>query len=215
MSTRTVARLAPLSGALFAVLLVAGAITMGNFDYLPSGSSLVTFYMAHVSQVTIGSYLGLLGGIFLVVFTGVVVHRMRRELPNSVLPDIALAGGAAAGTLAVAAYAVLVVGAGRAETADGISTATAIAVYDVYGSIVGSAMPFMLAAFVGAAGLASLAGSTLPRWLGIVSLVLAVALASPISYIAVAVVMVWAPVVGLLLVASPRPTAAFSMEPAA
>ncbi len=194
MNTRTLARLAPLSGALFAVLLVAGAITMGNFDYLPSGDSLVAFCMAHVSQVTTGSYLALLGSIF--------------------LPDIALAGGAAAGTLAVAAFAVLLVGAGRAETAGGISTSTAIVVYDVYGSIVGTAMPFVLAAFVGAAGLAGLAGSTMPRWLGIASVLLAIALASPVSYMAVAAVMVWAPVVGLLMVASPRPSAAWRMEPA-
>ena len=204
MSRSTLTRVAPLSGVAFAALLIAGVIVIGNYDFLPSAADLVSFFSANSGSVTTGAYLALLGAAFLAVFAGSVAGRIRAA-DGGFLADVVLAGGAASAATIGVGWAVMPIAAERATSAGGLDPATAVSLFDVYSSMAGSVLPMLSGALVAAAGLAALSTRVLPGWLGIVSLLLALALVSPVGYLAVAGLALWVPVVGIALYIAPEP----------
>jgi hypothetical protein len=192
MKNSRLERLAPLTGALTAVLILAGAVTGVSLDYLPSADRAVEIYSDNPIRVVIDGYLGLLSAVTLIWFSGSVYSALReREGGTGRLSMVAFGGGVASAMAIGGAYTVKVAAATRAGAAGGLSPIAAVTSYDLYGAILGNLAAFTFAAFIGATAIISLRTAMFPRWSGWASAVLALGLLSPFGYLFVAFAMVW------------------------
>lgn len=200
MATESLTRYAPLTGVAFAVLMVAGALTIGDFSYVPPAEEVLTFFEEDGTRIYLGSYIGLLGMLALLWFAGSVRDFMAADRPDSRRLSTVAFGGAVAGAAQfMIGYVAIIAGAARVDDAGGITEGAATALFDLWGSLGGVGAPIALAALVGAVGLFTLRTGAFPRWLGWASLALAVGLASPVSYVFIAVVLIWAVLVAILI----------------
>lgn len=206
MATERLARYAPLTGVGFALLVAVGAVVVGEYSYIPPADELKSFFEDDTTRIYVGSYLGLLGMLALIWFAGSVRDYLASARPDARrLAVVAFGGAMAAAAQFMVGYVALISGGARADDAGGITDGAATVLYDLYGTLGGVGAPMALAAFVGATGIATLRTKAFPAWLGWASLVLAVGLASPVSYIFVAVVLVWAVIVAIAIFrAQPR-----------
>ncbi len=193
-------RLAPLTGVVFVFLMVAGALLVNNYTYLPPPSDLAEFFGDNATRLQIAAYLGAPAGAFLIWFAGSVRQSLRPfEGGNGRLSAVAFGGGAAAGVLVAASFSILGVAAARGGSSSGISAEAAGVLYDVYGSLGGQALPVTLAVLIGAGAVVSFRTGAWPRWLAWVSALLAVGSLSPVAYIFVGIDLLWVVVVSILL----------------
>jgi hypothetical protein len=163
------------------------------------------FYVDDSGRHIVGELIGGWAVFVFFWFVGAVRNRLRvRETPEGGLPALAFGGGIAGGTLVLVANAVTMAGAFRADDDGQVEPAVAAALNDVSSIIVGIAAPVALALFVAATGVVSIAMGVLPRWLGWVSLVLALGFLVPfVSYLFWLPFAVWVLVVSVLLYLRP------------
>lgn len=190
--TITLERLAPLTGAVFAVLAVLAAVLVNNYSYLPPEREIQTFFIDNSTTVQVAGYLGALSAAFLIWFAGRVRSGLRPiEGGTGRLSAVAFGGGAVAGGLIAVAFAILIAGAARGGAEAGINGATAAAIYDIYGSIVGLAVPMTFGVFIGATTLVAIREKMWPAWLAWASAIIAVGSLSPLSYVFVGFDVLW------------------------
>lgn len=193
-------RVAPLSGVVFAGLLVIAAVSLNNYGYLPSSESLREFFADGAGRIETAGYLGTVSGVFLIWFAGSVFASLRSaEGGNRRLSAVALGGGAVGGGLVSVAFTIIAVSGARGGASGGISSEMATLGYDLYGGIMGGALGMALAAFIGAAAVIAFRTRVWPRWLAWVSAIAALGSISPVAYIFVAVDLVWIVIVSVLL----------------
>ncbi len=200
MATEGLARYAPLTGIGFAVLTALGAVIIGEYSYVPPTDELKTFFEEDNNRIYVGSYLSLLGMLALIWFAGSVRDHLEEGRPQARrLAMVAFAGGTVAAAQFMVGYVALIAGAVRADDDGGLTEGAAATLYDLSTTLSGVGAPMAFAAFLGAVGLVTLRTNVFPAWLGWVSLALAVGLASPISFVFVALVVVWAVVVAIAI----------------
>lgn len=193
-------RIAPLSGLVFAVLLVARFVVDPNTDFMPPESDVVAYLQDGPLRVMTGAYLGLLGAAALLWFSGSVYVSLRRESEEAPrLAVIALGGGVGASSLFAVGAVALIAAAERVSIAGTIEPGAAAALFDVSGIAVGNGAAMGLAVMIGAWGLGSLRARSRPAWQGWVSLLIALGLLSPFAWAILAAVLVWTSAVGMLL----------------
>lgn len=126
-----------------------------------------------------------------------------------------VAGGAVlAATAGALIDSVMAAGALRADEDRGIDAAEAATLYDIQGLLVGGALAVGLAVLVGATGVLALRTGVLPRWLGIVSVLLVIPLLiTPIAWAVTALALLWPLVVSVLLYVRPAEGAAVPATP--
>jgi hypothetical protein len=194
------ARLVPLAGVGFAVLTMAGYLTIGPFpDSEASVSELTSFYGAHHGQVATGGLLLGLAAIFFALFGTAVWARIRSSDLHPVVAGTALVGTAMAAVSLVegaGAYSIL----GEIGHQPWLSPAALQATHvgATVGGIDGGTVLFLLA--VATAGIA---GRALPRWLAWPALVLAIVYFTPFGYFASLFVLLWAAVTGIVMAVRP------------
>jgi hypothetical protein len=202
------ARLLALAGPAYAVLMVAAAAA---FPAAPGGdvspASDPSWLAAHAGAVIAQSYVRALAAVAFIVFA-VAVAAVCRRSPGapSLLPGLALAGGAVSGGLLLLGQAVAL---GSALAVDRSSTGTIRALGALQNGFLDmSSLPAVL--LFGAAALAGLRTSVLPRWLAVVSLLgVPLAIADAASYdggplealglVGLAWFLLWSLVTGVLL----------------
>jgi hypothetical protein len=194
------ARLVPLAGVVFAVLTLAGYLTIGPFpDSDASVSELTSFYAAHHGQVAAGGQLLGLAAIFLALFGIAVWARIRSTDLHPVVAGTALVGTAMAAVSwldGAGTYSIL----GRIGHQPWLSPAAlqAVQVGGTVGGIDGGTVLFLLA--VAAAGIA---GRAFPRWLALPALALAILYLTPFGWYASLLVLLWAAVTGIVMAVRP------------
>ena len=194
------ARLVPLAGVVFAVLTIAGYLTIGPFpDSDASVSELTSFYAAHHGQVAAGGQLLGLAAIFLALFGTAVWARIRSSDLHPVVAGTALVGTAMATVSwleGAGAYSIL----GEIGHQPWLLPAALQAVHvgGTVGGIDGGTVLFLLA--VAAAGIA---GRAFPRWLAVPALALAILYLTPFGYFASLLVLLWAAVTGIVITVRP------------
>jgi hypothetical protein len=207
------ARLVPLAGVVFAVLTVAGYLTIGPFpDSDASVSELTSFYAAHHGQVAAGGQLLGLAAIFLALFGTAVWARIRSADLHPVVAGTALVGTAMAAVSSVdgaGAYSIL----GEIGHQPWLLPAAlqAAHVRATVGGIDGGTVLFLLA--VATAGIA---GRAFPRWLAWPALALAIVYLTPFGFFASLFVLLWAAVTGIVMAVRPArgvPATAGSQHP--
>jgi hypothetical protein len=196
MSDR-LSRLAPLTGVIFAVLVVVGVFTSGETPNAnASPAKVLAYYGSHRSEVETSAILFALAFLFVVLFAGSLRSYMRRTAAAEGLAAIVLAGGVlmAAGVLTGAG-----VEYGLAHNLGQLAPATAqtmnLLSQELFLPVLGGAFLFAIGS-----GLAILRGARLPTWLGWVAIVLAIAvLIPPASFLALLVFAIWSVIVSILI----------------
>ena len=196
-------RLPPLAGVLFAVLTVAGYLTI---DAFPDGSTpagdLPAYYAAHGARVSLGGTILGLAGVCFGVFVVAVWARLRDRRVPAVVAGVALLGGAVdtmAGLNSAAVYNLL-----GSIGVDPHVSASALQAWHISGAefgVGGGGTLFLLAIAV-----AGIAYRAVPRWVAWTGLALAVApfLPSPIGFFGSLVFLLWAAATGLALAVRPE-----------
>jgi hypothetical protein len=196
------ARLVPLAGVGFAVLTMAGYLSIGPFpDSDASVSELTSFYAAHHGQVAAGGQLLGLAAIFLALFGTAVWARIRSSDLHPVVAGTALVGTAMAAVSwlqGAGAYSILGEIGHQPWLVPAALQATHVGgtVGGTVGGIDGGTVLFLLA--VATAGIT---GRAVPRWLAVPAL--AVLYLTPFGYFASLLVLLWAAVTGIVITVRP------------
>lgn len=191
-----------LSGVIFVILWVVAGAQMGAIGFLPEGEAVATFFGDNSSRFWFVGYLGTASAFFLLWFSGSLRGVLNRAgLRGHFLADTAFGSGVAAAVLAAAAYSRIPSLAERAGGAAGIAPDVAAAIIDGWGGLTGLALPVVFAALIGATGLAVLRTKLLPVWFGWLSVILAIGLITPASYLVMSVGLLWTVVLSVWLFA--------------
>jgi len=192
MEKSSLERLAPLSGMVGIVGLLAAAMVTGLFFYLPTADVLTEFFAANLTRISAGAYIGLLSSALVLWFSASLWEDLRRhEGASGRVSGLAFAGGAAAGLSVGLGFAVLLSASSRAGAPGGLDPVAAVTLYDLFGNLAGTLFAVTLAVMIGATAVVSLRHGAFPSWFGWTSAVLAVTLLSPFGYIGLYVAILW------------------------
>jgi hypothetical protein len=190
--------LAPLTGALFVVLVLVaffalGGSTPGGKD---SAHKVVSFYKDNNTKEIIAAVVLALSAVPLLYFSALLRDRGRAALPGrSALPGLAYGGGvvAAAGFLTAATLHFAL-----ADYADNIQPAAAQAINAIDNDFF---LPFAIGVvtLVFATSLVAIRSGLLPKWLGWVGVVLFVISFTPVGFLGFGLSGIWIVVVSILL----------------
>ena len=190
--------LAPLTGALFVVLVVVAffAVAGNTPDGDASARKVVSYYKDNDTRELIASVLLSLSAVPLLFFSATLRERLRAALPGrSILPTVAFGAGvvAAGGFLAGATLHFAL-----ADYAEDIQPAAAQALNAIDGDFF---LPFTtgLAALLLATSLVAVRTRVLPPWLGWVGIVLFVVFFTPVGFFAFGLSGIWVIVASALL----------------
>jgi hypothetical protein len=173
---------------MFALEAIGGTLALkGAPGSTAKPAQIFAYFTGQTSHIVIGTWLLLLAGVFWFIYLGCLYSAVKaKEDGVGRLSVTLLATGSAAAALGVAADAFTAAAADRA--AHGTLTPGMATVYfDAANSLTYSGMAVTLAAFSLAFGVAAYRYDTvLPRWLGAVSILLAVLyLVPPVSWVGV------------------------------
>ena len=193
----------PLTGVVFAVVAMAGNLTIGDFpDTDTSVGKLATYYASHHADLGRGGSLLGYSVVFFALFGIALWSRVRR----SAAPPV-IAGGVLLGVALVAVDMITSSNAYYTLGQIGVKSTTslqALQAWHITGSVGGvgaDSIVFLLA--LAAAGILARA---LPRWLAWSALVLAVMHLTPLGFLAFLLFYVWAIAAGIALTARPNPS---------
>lgn len=192
----------PLTGVVFAVVAMAGNLTIGDFpDTDTSVSKLTTYYASHHADVGRGGTLLGYSVVFFALFGVALWSRVRRSAAAPVIAGAVLLGAALMAadmiTSSTAYYTLGQIG-GKSTTSP-----QALQAWHISGSVGGvdaDSIVFLLA--LAAAGVLARA---LPRWLAWSALLLAVMHFTPLGFLAFLLFYVWAAAAGIALTVRPNP----------
>jgi hypothetical protein len=188
-------RVLPLTGVLFAVLAMAGNLTIGDFPDIdtPTGK-LTAYYADHHAQVGRGGMLLGYSVVFFALFGVAVWSRIRRNAPPVVAGAILIGTALVSASMLTSADTYYTLGqiGGKSET-----TVQALQAWHITGSVGGAgADSIVLLLAIAAAGIVARA---LPRWLAWSALVLALMHFTPFGFLAFLLFYVWAFAAGIAL----------------
>ena len=190
-------RVAPLSGVLFAILLVARFVVDGNTDFMPPADDVVAYLEDGPVRVMTAAYMGLLASGALLWFSGSLrKHLGSLDDDGGRLGSLAMGGGVAAATLLAVGAVAIIAAAERVRVVGSIEPGASAALFDLAGIALGNGAPIGLAVLVGGTGLAMVRSNQGPGWGRWASLLIALGLVSPYAWIVLAGVLVWIPVIG-------------------
>ncbi|MDP9183817.1 MAG: hypothetical protein M3P04_13695 [Actinomycetota bacterium] len=202
MDTSRFVRFAPLSGLIFFVFALAGAVTMGSTPEFPGKpAEWVEYFTDDKQRVILGAWLMGYGLFFLYWFLGSLAAAARRaEGGDGRISRLAYGGGLAGTTLVLAGTGATFMAGLRVDDGGGISEDVATVYGDLFSALGFIAAPFAFAALVGGITIVNSRTPFLPAWLTWVSALLAIALLVPlISWAAIGVLGLWFAVVSILL----------------
>lgn len=189
-------RLAPLSGVVFSLLVVAAFALDRNTEFMPPASDIGAYYGDGPLRIMIAAYLVLLAAVALAWFAG-CLHASLRDSAEERLATLAYGGGILAAALFIMSGVATIAAAERVRISGEVSTASAVALFDIAQVAVGNGAVLGLGLLVGATGLAWSRQRHLPRWQGGLSVLLALALLSPAGWAALVAALLWVPAVGI------------------
>jgi hypothetical protein len=196
-------RLAPLTGLVFAALMLAGFALGDQPKPSSSGAHVIASYTTHRTDLRAGAVAGTLALIFFVFFAGALHSQLRGATAPGALGVVALVGaGLLAAGLTVSASISWALTDGPARWSPASAQALNAVSYDMILPMIAG-----LAVFGMAMGLSVVRGGWLPGWLGWVLITLAVVAPSPAWPVALLGVVAWSAVVSVLLVARARSAA--------
>lgn len=191
-----------IAGAIFFALGIIGTLILPTSpDFVAPPGEIASYFTTEGLDLLPTYTMYMLGGAAFLCFAGLVADRLRGpEGERRGIAYVALAGGAATGAALLAQGAMGAVAVLRADEQGAIDPQLAAALFDIGNIFYGLVAPTAAAVLVGAVAFASLRGAFMPRWLGALSAVFALALLiPPISHAVINGLGIWALVVGVAL----------------
>jgi hypothetical protein len=193
-------RVAPLTGVLFGVLLLASFAVDPNTDFMPPPDAVVNHVSNSPGAVMASGYLRALAAAALIWFAGSLYRSLHEnDDDQGRLSTLGVAGAGLAAALTAVGAVATVAAAERVWVAGSIDPGSATTLLDLAGIATGNGAPIGFALMIGAAGIVWLRTERMPRWAAWTSVVLAVALLSPYAWVVLAVVLLWVPAVGVAI----------------
>ena len=197
-------RLAPLTGIVFAVLLVVTFTSPSTPDVHDTGVQVINHYNDHKSAHLVGDLAGGLGVVFFLFFISSLRSFFRDKEGADGLSRAAFAGGIliAVGGAIFTSLDVALIDA-RHDISPQAAQALNVLSNDFF-------FPFEigLVVFALCTGLAIIASGALPKWLGWVMVVIGVVAFTPVGFFGFFVVLLWSVIVAILIYRRTGPTAA-------
>lgn len=191
-------RVAPLSGVLFAVLLIGSFIVDANTEFMPAEGDVLARLRNAPLRIMVGAYLTLLAAAALLWFSGSVYKSLRGlDDDEGRLSVIAFGGGVFASAMLALGGVATVAAAERVWTNNTMDPGVAAALTDINGIALGNGAPIGLAVLIGVWGMVSLQDRGRRPWVGWLSVLIALGLISPFGWIAIGAAAVWLPVAGV------------------
>lgn len=187
----------PLLGVAFVVVVIVGFVVQGEPpDADEPVREIVDFYLDNKDSVMVGSVLEGFAAAILIFFAGVLRKVLAdAEGPGGVLSAVSMAGAV---VIAIGAAFDGTITFALAETADDIEPASVHTLQALWNNdFIPLAMGGLV--FTLATGLSIVRHGALPKWLGWVAIVLAVASLTPIGFIAFLGTGIWILIVSVLL----------------
>ncbi|HEX3562908.1 MAG TPA: hypothetical protein VHU24_08740 [Solirubrobacterales bacterium] len=188
-------RLAPLTGIVFAVLLVVTFATPSTPGVHDTGAQVIAHYNKHHSAHLIGDLAGGVGVVFFLFFISSLRSFFRDKEGADGLSRAAFAGGIliAVGGAVFTSLDVALVDA-RHDITPQAAQALNVLSNDFF-------FPFEigLVVFALCTGLTIIASGALPKWLGWVMIVIGIVAFSPVGFFGFFVVMIWSVIVAILI----------------
>lgn len=191
-------RLAPLTGVLFGVIVIAALVTGGGETPKASDSAakVVVYYAKHRSEIETAGILFALGFLVLVLFAGALRSYLRSTGGADGLGTLVLAGAV---LMAAGALALTGIEYGLAHNLHYFTPETARTLNFVSSEMF---LPILAGGFIFGvcAGLAIVRGAALPSWLGWVAIVIGIVTLVPsASFAALGAFLIWSIVVSILM----------------
>ncbi len=193
-------RLIPLAGVAYALLTVAGDLTIGDF---PRGDTppaqLAAYYAAHHRTVALGGTLLAWAAVFLALFGVALWARLRDGTVSRLAAGLVLVGTAltaAAGIQSAGTYILL-----GDYGANAALTPAALQSWHLAGAEFGVGADLLVLTLGVFA--AALSGREVPAWLGWTGLAIGVAQLTPVGFLASLVFLLWAAIAGITLAVRP------------
>ncbi|MEX0781912.1 MAG: hypothetical protein WD557_04625 [Dehalococcoidia bacterium] len=167
----------------------------------------------HRAQMLIGAYLMCAGGIAFLVFSAALVRRLRSGGAPGLTVDTAQAAGVAFAALTL--VAAIGMASGAYAVASNVEPKPvdpgAVRISSVGFAIWAIPSAFAAAAFVSSVSVGALASGCLPRWLGLIGLLVALLMLFGILFLPSLAVLVWAVLVALVTLV--RRQGMFGLQP--
>ncbi|MGC1815963.1 MAG: hypothetical protein WA696_17645 [Solirubrobacterales bacterium] len=197
-------RLAPLTGIVFAALLVVTFATPSTPDVHDTGQQVIQHYNDHKSAHLIGDLTGGVAVVFFLFFISALRSFFKDKEGADGLSMAAFAGGiliAVGGGLFTSLDVALI--DARHDISPQAVQALNVLSNDIF-------FPFEIGLIVFAlcTGLAIIASGALPKWLGWVMVVIGVVAFTPVGFFGFFVVLLWSVIVAILIYRRTGPTAA-------
>lgn len=177
-------KFSPLSGLIFVVLYAAGiSLAMkGSPEFVGKPDDIQAYYEgAKNHKIMLGGLIGVVATPFWFLFLGNLRSAMAKAEGGAMrLTSTAFAAGAVAAAAGTSGILLNTVGAIRADQNGSIDPAVATALFDGAQVLVYTSTMAILAAFALCVGVASLRyGAVIPKWLGVIFVILAVPMVVP------------------------------------
>jgi len=200
--TARLTRILPLAGVVFAVLAMAGNLSIDAFpDTDTPVGKLTTYYAQHHAQIGRGGTLLGYSVIFFALFGVALWARVRRSAPPVIAGAVLVGTAMLAVSMLTSANTYYTLGQIGGDSA---TSPAALQAWHITGSVGGvGADSIVLLLALAAAGILAAA---LPRWLAWSALVLAVLHFTPLGFLAFLLFYVWAVAAGIALTVRPAPS---------
>ena len=193
-------RMAPLSGAVSAGVLIIGVLLFNYYTFRPPAEEIAEFLNKNASNVMTGGYIGSLAAFFFIWFVGSLRSILiEHEGGKGQLSAIAFGGGIAAAVVLGISFIGIFAAGLRAGGPGGITAVGAVSLYDFWTQLTGQLFSIFMAVLMSATAVVSLRSGLFPAWFGWASIVVAVGLLSPYAYAVLALAFLWLVVVSIWL----------------
>jgi hypothetical protein len=209
MSDSRWARIAPLTGVGFVLLLLAGVLTINNYAYLAPAEEVKAFYDANAARVSGGAYLILVSAVSLLWFAGSLRSALRTaEGGTGRLSAVAFAGGIAAAAAIMVAMSAMLTISELARVKGVVPGDAAMMLHGFSQNLMGVMLPVALGVMIAATAVVAYRTGFLSRWAIWVSGIIALGSISPLAYLVGAAAILWIAVMSFVLYTRGRQQAA-------